>query len=188
MRRKAFVATGLTVMCVAAVTACGAAVGQTNDGASTSPSQGTSSGVVANGASTVASPKPSQTVTSKKGFSNVADAELEVYDLYRHGDLVTLEFGLRSESKPVSVNEVFSQSESADDVSGIYLTDTKNKKKYLPAKYGNDCMCSSELRQYVVAAGQTQYLYATYGAPDSSVTAVDISFPHAGTFKQVNIR
>lgn len=182
---KPFVACGVTLVCAAALTACGSATGQTSSQARATHAQAASSSQAA-GSTSTAAPTPAQTLAHRS--VSKGEAELEVYDLYRHGKLVTLEFGLRSTGEePISANYLLSPNYATDDVSGVYLVDGQNKKKYLPARAGDECICSSRLHQHGVGAGHTQYLYATYGAPEDGVRSVDITFPHFGTLKDIKI-
>lgn len=172
MTGKAFRTGALAAACVMVATACGTAAGDTTQTGKPS-----------------AAPQPSQTLAHRPVTDLAGDAELEIHDLHRHGNLVTLDLGLRNTGgENLSAGTLFSRDGFENDISGIYLVDGENKKTYLPASYGGECVCSSWLQTQGVAPGQTQHLSATYGAPPAEVNSVNIKVPHVGTFRDIKIR
>lgn len=138
------------------------------------------------GRATAPSPT-SKPLAHKRG--PIEGGELEIYDLHRHGKLVTLDFGMRyTGTRTATVEDELSRTGIDSDVGGVFLVDNKNHKKYLVAGYGGECVCSTWLQRFWVRSGQTQHLSATYGAPPPEVTGMDVQVPHVGTFGDVRIR
>ncbi|MQA79774.1 MAG: hypothetical protein GEV10_15055 [Streptosporangiales bacterium] len=109
-----------------------------------------------------------------------------VFELYRHGRYVTLEFGVTNlGDDEFGIGSTLSRREAAEDVSGVTVRDPVGKKRYLPATFAGGCYCTS--RPYTVGSGQTMYLTATYAAPPKGVEAVDVSVPQVGTFADVPV-
>lgn len=138
-------------------------------------------------------PTPSKAVASKNVSIGGQQVPLEVYSIKRTETLVTLEFGLKNTSKDSVLTggdwlqgSPFSRT-GEDDVSGVYLVDSKNKKKYEPAVFKGNCLCSQDLDQVMAGPGQTIYLTASYGAPPSDITTLDVNFPKYGTFAKVPV-
>lgn len=174
-RAKRLLVAAMTAGGLLATASCGTAAGATDDTGSASPSPGL--------------PTPTQTVAQKQVSQGAAKGRLVIFGLHRTGALATLDFGLVNETdKPISTNSLLSRDVMEDDVSGVYLVDTSNQKKYLPARQQGECLCTNRLEHVSVGKGQTQYLTAVYAAPPSSVHAVDVSFPHFGTLKNVPVQ
>lgn len=109
-----------------------------------------------------------------------------VFELYRHGRYMTLEFGVTNLGRDeFGIGRGLSRGEAAEDVSGVTVRDSAGNKRYLPATVAGGCYCTS--RPYEVGGGQTMYLTATYAAPLSGVGTVDVSVPHVGTFADVPV-
>lgn len=175
-RAKRLLLAGLTAGGLLAAAGCGTAAGATDE---TSPSPSPSL------------PTPTQTVAQRQVATGNVHAQLVIFGLHRTGSLATLDFGLVNKGDdPISANSLLSRDGMEDDVSGVYLVDTGNKKKYLPARREGECLCSTLLShaRLGVGKGQTQYLTAVYAAPPSSVHDVDVSFPHFGTVKNVPVQ
>jgi hypothetical protein len=68
--------------------------------------------------------------------------------------------------------------------SGVYLLDRKNHKQYLVARNANEeFLASTNLGAVFVKPQQTAELFATFGAPPTDVTAVDLVIPQIPVFE-----
>lgn len=199
MRRASrFTLSAAAVAAFGLTTACGAASAGEHNGAAPeaagSSATSSASAVSSGGPGVTPLPTPTKAFASRKVTFVGDKLQLEVYSIRRSGSLVTLQFGLKNTTSKTllasdtSGNNVapFSH-DGEDDVSGVYLVDTQHKKKYQPGFIGQNCMCSVGLSDYLFAPGQTAYLFATYAAPPSGVTTMDVSFPTYGTFGKVPV-
>lgn len=138
-------------------------------------------------------PTPSKALASRVVSFQSTKLPLEVYSLKRQGTFAVLTFGVKNTSKDQALsggNLLFGSPFSRtgeNDVSGVYLVDTKHRKKYEPAVFGMNCLCSGNLEDRAVDPGQTLYLSATYAAPPQDVTAMDVSFPKFGSFSKIPV-
>lgn len=185
MRRIAAAAAAGAILAAAGCGSVGASHGTGQQGQSSSAGSRAAASPV---------PTPSKTIASKRVSVDGKHLPVQVYDLYRHGDLATLKFGLKNttHNKLLAGGTVLRGSPfgraKENDVSGVYLVDGKHKKKYLPAHMGQECLCSTHLDEVKVAPGQTLYLYATYAAPPTDVASVNVTFGKLGTITGVPVR
>jgi hypothetical protein len=123
--------------------------------------------------------------TSDKQFT----IKVELFQLRRRGGLVTLNFKVANtvvgSTDSWFVGDFFGGNEVNDfTVSGIYLVDTANKKRYPAARDTNGrCVCSNT--RVGVSPGQSMTLFATFAAPPTDVKSVDVAIPHVGAFPGV---
>ena len=77
-------------------------------------------------------------------------------------------------------------SEISGPADGVFVLDTTNAKRYLPARdaQGN-CVCSLNGSGTFVKPGQMTLFQAVFKAPPADVSTVTVSIPHAGTFPGV---
>ena len=107
--------------------------------------------------------------------------------LQRHDELSTLRFSLTYlGTDEFSVNNDLG-SPTSYDVSGVSLIDGRNSKRYLAAHDSKDhCVCSSTIG--VRIKPNTSYqLSATFAAPPSDVTSVQLDIPGVGTLSDVPV-
>lgn len=135
-------------------------------------------------------PVPTDALAEKAAQLDGVQMRWKVFGLYRHDGLVTLEFGVTSQSAdPLSLGKALSKdpsgSEAAEDVSGVTLRDDAGKRRYSPASYAGRCRCSTGLG--TIDNGQTMYLDASYKAPPAGVDELDVSIPAVGTFENVQV-
>lgn len=136
--------------------------------------------------SALPTPAKADPAATKKVTWDDQRGEWSVFELYRHGRYVTLEFGVTNLSADeFGIGSTLSRGEVAEDVSGVTVRDPVGRKRYLPATVGGECLCTS--RPYAVGSRQTMYLTATYAAPPKGVDAVDVSVPNVGTFADVPV-
>lgn len=78
--------------------------------------------------------------------------------------------------------------ETGGPADGVYVVDSKNAKRYLPARdaQGN-CVCSQDGSGTFIAGGQTVSFQAVFKAPPADVSAVLVAIPHAGVFSGVKV-
>lgn len=149
-------------------------------------------------APTSAPPPPEQVLASHDGSSGEVPVRVEVNDLFRRGQLVTLNFSVTyrasdgEQSGRWQIADAFGDgdhSNGSDTTDGVYLVDSQNGKRHPVARDGEDrCVCSTGLGGTFVTPGQTVALTATFAAPPPDVEAVDVRVPLAGTFADVSIR
>lgn len=193
MRRNLVVMASLAAAALAGVTACGTETSGGNAAQPAGASTSASASSVTDGPSISPVPTPTQTAASKDVTIEKQQLPLEVYSLKRDGTFVTLQFGLKNSTKDLNLTSgswlrgsPFSRT-GENDVSGVYLVDGKNKKKYEPAVFGQNCMCSANLDERQAGPGQTIYLNATYAAPPEDVTTMDVNFPNFGTLTKIPV-
>lgn len=126
-----------------------------------------------------------------------AKLELSVYPITRSGELAVLNFTVSlpaSAEDSYNLSDVFGDSNgdagdaSSWTVDGVQLTDPANGKLYLVASDGNgNCVCSNLLGQ-AITPGDTRTFTATYAAPPTDVTSVNVSFPIFGTVTDVPVQ
>lgn len=142
---------------------------------------------------------PEQVLASRDGSSGEVPLRIEVTDLFRQGQLVTVNFSVNyrtpddgEQSGNWQVANAFGDGNADnghDTVDGVYLVDDQNRKRHLVARDSEDqCVCSTGLGSTFVDPGQTLVLTATFAAPPPDVEAVDVQIPLAGTFSDVPIR
>jgi hypothetical protein len=79
-------------------------------------------------------------------------------------------------------------SEGSGNADGVYVVDSANSKRYLPARdpEGN-CVCSANGNSTFIAAGDITAFQATFRAPPDAVGSVDVNVPHVGLFSNVAV-
>lgn len=136
---------------------------------------------------------------------NIADeaVTVELLSLKRSGPTLVLSLRLRptvpgreSRAQIASAlsNEVFEKDPTTDDtidsdnLDGITLVDTKNRKRHLVARDArNGCVCTTGLSSTFVTDAAPSNLSATFGAPPADVRALDVTIPRFGTFTGVPV-
>jgi hypothetical protein len=116
--------------------------------------------------------------------SQVPGMKIEIRDLKRdEGGTLTLRFQLTNEKDTEVPLRQFA-GESSDwgsdytYVSGMYLLDMTNKKKYLVVRdSGKKCICSL-LSYGSIGAGSKVNLWAKFPAPPENVRKVSVMFPN----------
>jgi len=124
----------------------------------------------------------------------------DLVELKRRGDLMDLTARLtntatdRSQDLRWQVASRFTGSYREDltntsgAFSGTVLTDVTGKKRYfVAADSGNNCVCTDNLSSTFVGAGQTLELTATYAAPPTSTTMMDVAVPQLPVFRDVPV-
>jgi hypothetical protein len=141
---------------------------------------------------------PTESIASVDGNLKSTPFHIDITSLKRSSDLMTLTFVLKN-TATVDTSSIGYQLAGTFDtatpgpklsstLSGVYLVDNVNKKKYTPAiDSAGDCVCSDNLGSVFVKAGQSTTLSATYGAPPASVKNVDVYIPQFGTLSSVAI-
>ena len=104
---------------------------------------------------------------------------VDVTELKRSGDTVTLKFSLVNDSQSdFTLAESLRTMGSGYNVSGVYLLDAPNRKKYqVIMDAAQNCVCSSNI-PYKVAPGESVNLWAKFPAPPPDVTEVGVVVPH----------
>lgn len=168
-------------------TGCGAATAGAPQATSAGPSTSASG-------SAQPAPSPSTTIGSKSVTFDGDKMSLEVYRVERRGGLVVMDFGARNLSEG-NVDNRESYAAVQDklgrggvyDVGAVSLVDPEGKKKYLPARYDGECLCSKNLKGRFVAPGRTMEFTATYADVPEDVTTVDVTFASYGSVTGVTI-
>ncbi|MFT3861376.1 hypothetical protein [Micropruina sp.] len=71
---------------------------------------------------------------------------------------------------------------------GVFLIDTVNKRRYLPARDAQGvCLCSSNPRWQLLERGSSMPFSATFRAIPEGIDLVNVSIPGAGTFVKVPV-
>jgi hypothetical protein len=114
----------------------------------------------------------------------------DVTELKRNsGNTVTLKFTLINGSDQqvhLSGGDYTSGDNKFSTISGVYLLDAANKKKYLVVRDADDhCVCSTDLKNLDPKASIT--LWAKFPAPPLDVQKVSISIPHFSPIDDVPI-
>jgi hypothetical protein len=105
---------------------------------------------------------------------------IDVTELKRSsGDTVTLRFSLvNGSSEDFTLADTLRLRGSGQNVSGVYLLDPANKKKYQVIMGADDqCVCSSGV-PYTLEAGKAINLWAKFPAPPADVAEVGVVVPH----------
>jgi hypothetical protein len=126
-------------------------------------------------------PAAADPVASAPG--NWPDTRIEVSELSRSGDILTLKFFMINKStRPV---EFYSAHDFGDPVistdfgtiGGIYLLDMVNKKKHLVLRdQTSQCVCSRGLQ--ILPPDRTMILWGKFPAPPPSVQTITVVVPH----------
>ncbi|MGH3320839.1 MAG: OmpA family protein [Streptosporangiaceae bacterium] len=144
-------------------------------------------------------PTPNDTLARHKAKfgpgsrADEVDTVVEVYRLYQHGGLLTLNFGIHvPRSNPhgdVLGRDALDPLELRYpkyhlNVRGVTLADTKHRRLYIPGEYPGirdkqECLCSQGMGagDWDPYPGQTLYLSATYAAPPTGVDTLDVHVP-----------
>lgn len=131
--------------------------------------------------------------------ANGGKYKVEVLELRRNGSLMVLELRYTQVDPGIaSIGYKFNVSGDPQDdsLSGIYLVDGANKKKYLVARDAQkQCVCSTGLNSVVLNgpklassdAPATTLLSASFAAAPEGVTALDVYIPTLGTIRDVPV-
>lgn len=125
------------------------------------------------------------TYTSETGNYKLT---MDVIALKRYDDVVRLVFAVTPQSKGGSDplgSDFFSTEVLGDDVTGVYLLDTDNMRKYPVLTSGEECVCSNDLPDFPL--DQPTALYADYPAPPESVESMTVVFKNAGPLPGVEV-
>jgi hypothetical protein len=158
------------------------------------PSQAVASAVAASPGATVAS----LPVLAGRRFEDAAGGDsftlnLEVNEVRVVGRTTRLTFTVRNVGPAGSDNwtpgGIWASGHTSWDVSGVYLIDSVNAKRYLVARAGadEDCICTGSLLAADVNPGQGLLLTATYQALPPGVDTIDVSIPRVGVFTGVPV-
>ena len=142
-----------------------------------------------------------RTFTVKAAYApNKIKIRFDLLALQRRGDLLELRADLVNLSEDQSTDQRWQVAgrfngsyrkdlNSTDGAfSGVVLTDLAQKKRYfVAADSAGACVCTTDLSGTFPDAGDTVELTATYAAPPTSTTTVDVSVPKLGTFRDVAI-
>lgn len=118
---------------------------------------------------------------------------IDVTRLERHGDLIELTLRLTNEA-PVegddppgfTANTMFGANY---DASGIGLVDGDAQKLYLPVLDSDDsCLCTGDLGNSEIPAGDALTISATYGGVPDDVDAIDVRVPGFPTIAGVPVQ
>lgn len=194
----------------AGVAACGVLIGCGGDGETTTVTVGdagatqTQAAPRAGSAATTPAGEPAASdgpaLASRAGTIDGVRVTLEIAELKRSGATTALSLRLTTEADERAQvagtfdNGIFDKSRSRDASSisggstldGVFLLDTKNRKKYLVGRDAeNNCACDGDLGSAFVDSDGPLTLSATFGAPPADVRAVDVFVPKFGTFKDV---
>lgn len=106
---------------------------------------------------------------------------LQVRDLKVSNGVVMLKFSIvndgNGEFDPDSLADKDVTAPDYNSVSGVYLIDVANKKKYL-AMYDTAHQCVCSRRSHRIAAKSSANLWARFPAPPDSVQKIGIVVPH----------
>jgi hypothetical protein len=177
----------------------------TNTAAAASGDQGAGSSTApvtdAAPASAAADDQP-KAIASRPGDIDGEAVTAEVVGLKRSGPTVVLSLRLRPTRSGADTNAQIAGSLSdgvfeedpdgktleSNDLDGITLVDTANRKRHLVARDSrNGCVCSSALSSVFVRDAAPINLSATFGAPPADVRTMDVSIPKFGTFTDVPV-
>jgi hypothetical protein len=171
------------------LTACGSSDKSSSDDASntTTTAKSKTNGTAA----------PTAAIASVDGKVKDTPLHIDITSLKRSNDLMTMTFTLKNTAETSSppgfqlgqnFDTAAAPAKLGDTLSGVYLIDNANKKKYTPALDSSGaCVCSDNLGSVFVPAGQSTTLSATYGAPPATVKNVDVYIPNFGTLSSVPI-
>lgn len=201
------------LLCFTCVAGCGALGGESASSSSTSPTAtGPSNGAPAQGSSSPAPGQPTpadpsastdgarlgQVVVTRTSASKGQRVEMTLYPVQRDGTVSHLNLTLSSPAEAVdhvqvaamlSDNNYEAIDETGFAADGLTLVDGKNSKLYLVASDGQGtCLCSRGLSSVFLQDGALQLFSATFAAPPSDVTTVDVRVPRFGTVKDVPVQ
>lgn len=195
MRVVGFVAVGLVAVAVAG---CGGASTTKTITVTAKPATTRVTGTTPTGTTTatVASPP----LATRTGTIDKEPVTLSIVSLKRSGTTAELTLSLSTTgSQSVTVGDTFDDGiaetvtggttlSGAYTLDGIYLIDTTDSKKYPVARDSNNaCLCDSNLLGPDLTSAAPMFLSATFGAPPTTVTAVNVFIPQFGTFVNVPI-
>lgn len=124
-------------------------------------------------------------------------ATAEIYPVQRAGTVSYLNFVVKNKATQddkAHIADAFSDGDpSAGDSSGYAadgptLVDSKNSKLYLVATDGNKhCLCSNSLLSVDVSDEAPALVSATFAAPPTTLSSIDVRIPNFGTVRNVPI-
>lgn len=126
-----------------------------------------------------------RTLTNEQGSYKIT---MDVIELKRYDDVVRLVFAVTPQSKGGSdpLDTSFLSSETlGDDVTGVYLIDTENLRKYPVLYAGEECVCSDGVSEY--ALDQPTPLFADYPLPPEDVESMTVVFGDVGPLPGVEV-
>ncbi|MEU3455434.1 hypothetical protein ABZ671_17815 [Micromonospora sp. NPDC006766] len=183
------------------MTGCGALSGpdRSDDAKSTA---GTAAGSAAPGsAADLGAVVGTRDIEISKG-GKVFPVRVELYELHRRDGFVTVNVKLTRTDQGTpdrwQVGETFQGDTISLTFAGVTLVDRTNRKRYLVARVNpgagrtqanqaerEEYLASVDLSSVFVSAGQSIWLYATFGAPPDDVAAVDVVIPRVPVFENV---
>jgi len=135
---------------------------------------------------------------TRNGTADGKPATLAVYRIRRSDTLAVLYFTVTvdpSVEGGIPFYKLFNDYDpttgeggALSSVDGVRLVDSGRRKLYLAASDGKGaCLCSRSIA-LTLESGDPYTFYATYAAPPTEVTALDVSFPHFGTISHVPVQ
>lgn len=119
---------------------------------------------------------------------------MNVYPIRRDGGTSHLNLSMESSNR-INLGQVLSDGnyQAIDDTGfaadGLQLVDGKNSKVHLVASDGNgQCLCSRNLLQARPSSSNPVLISATFAAPPTDVTTVDVRIPNFGTVSDVPVQ
>jgi hypothetical protein len=199
-------AAGASLVLALGLGACGSddesGGGDAEPAAATSGEQGAGSSTTpATTPAPAPAPDAAEPLATREGSIEGDAVTAEIVALKRSGATLVLNFRLRATQPDADINaqvasnlanDIFEdkpgtkQALPSDNLDGITLVDTKNRKRHLVARDANNtCVCSTGLGSVFVRGDAPVNLSATFGAPPADVKALDVTIPSFGTFTDV---
>ena len=142
---------------------------------------------------TSSDPQLGPVVASRTTSNEGRTVHLDLYRIVRDGKLAHVTFAVRS-SDDQPVGDMFSArllsrfQPMVDIADGVTLTDTAHSKLYLVAGQGKyQCLCSMDLSNVVLQDNRPALISASFAAPPSEVTEMDVQIPRFGVFTRVPV-
>ena len=126
-----------------------------------------------------------RTLTNEQGSYKIT---VDVIELKRSDKAARMVFAVTPQSKggsdPLS-SSFFSTDTLGDDVSDVYLIDTKNLRKYPVLTAGEECVCSDGVSEYTL--DQPTPLFADYPLPPEDIDSMTVVFGDVGPLPGVEV-
>ncbi len=143
-----------------------------------------------------ASPRPSASSVPSEAIATAQgdrpDTRLEVLELRRSGETLTLNFAIVNDSgEDISfgLEEFTAQGDGQEHwetMSGVTLTDDANSRRHLVLREPDGiCVCSIDVNE--LPAGERGVFFATFAAPPEDVTEMSVQVPNFGAINAVPI-
>lgn len=132
--------------------------------------------------------KVKNSIATYTGENGSYKLTMDVIALKRYDDVTRLVFTVTPQSQggtdPLP-SDFFSNESYGNDVTAVYLLDTKNMRKYPVLMGGEECVCANALGDYPL--DQPTALYADYPAPPDSVESMTVVFKNVGPLPGVEV-